>query len=119
MSWTTAGIVSLTTVPFITPTRLCQTTLTMTPPNPQPRPHTEDPLPPLSSICLLKSSPRRSQPPLAHTPDYLDSLLPLPMLQYLSEEIPLPPTISSPSDRCPLGQSTVPSPPMLSTTTPT
>src|SRR6266478_9337348 len=108
MSWTTAGIVSLTTVPFITPTRICQTTLAMTPPNPQPRPHTEGPLPPLSSIHLLKSSPHHSQLSLAHTPDYLDSLLPLPMLQYPSEETLSPPTISLPSDRCPLGQIAAP-----------
>ena len=104
----------MTTAPSITTTRLCQTTLAMTPPNPQARPYMEDPLPPLSSICLLKSSPRRSQPPLAHTPGYLDLLLPLPMLQYPLDQAPLPPTISSPLAKCPLTQSIALSPPMPS-----
>src|SRR6266478_7911948 len=95
MSWTTVGTVSSTTAPFITPTRLCQTTLAMTLPNPQPHLHTKDPLPPLSSIRLLKSSPHHSQPSLAHTPEYLDSLLLLPMLQYPLEKTPPPPTVTA------------------------
>ncbi len=103
-SWTTTGTVSFTTAPFTTPTRLCQTTLAMTPPNPQPCPHTEDLLPPLLSICLLKSSPCHTQPSLAHTLDYLDLLLPLPMLQYPLEEALSSPTISSPLGRCPLNR---------------
>src|SRR6266403_516480 len=51
-------------------------------------PSTEDPLPPLSSICLLKSSPHRSQAPSPHIPDYLDSFLLLPMLQYPQDPLP-------------------------------
>ncbi len=118
MSWNTAGIVNLTTAPFITATRLCQTTPAMTLLNPQPHPHIEDPLPPLLSIHLLKSSPCRSQPSLAHTPDYLDSLLPLPMLQYPPDPTQ-PLTISSPSDKCPLAQSAAPLPATTSNWTPT
>ncbi len=64
-SHNTVGIVSSTTVPFTTTIRLCQTTPAMTPPNPLPHLHMEDPLPLLSSIHLLKSSPHHSQPSLA------------------------------------------------------
>src|SRR6266403_2667965 len=88
-------------------------------PNPQPCLHMEGPLPLLSSICLLKSSPHHSQPSLAHTPEYLDSLLLLPMLQYPSEETPLLPTITSPLGGCPLDWSVAPSPLIPSTLTPT
>src|SRR6266478_87982 len=89
----------------------------MTPQNPPAPQAMEDPLPPLSSIRLLKSSPRHSQPPSSHVPGYLDSLLPLPMLQY-PQDPPLPKTTSSPLDNCPLVQSTppwpaTPSPPIL------
>src|SRR6266478_4626599 len=90
----------------------------MTPQNPPAPQAMEDPLPPLSSIRLLKSSPRHSQPPSSHVPGYLDSLLPLPMLQYPQDPQP-PPTISSPSDKCPLDQSEVPSPATTSQPTPT
>src|SRR6266478_849931 len=81
----------------------------MTPQNPPAPQAMEDPLPPLSSIRLLKSSPRHSQPPSSHVPGYLDSLLPLPMLQY-PQDLPLPKTTSSPLDKCPLNQSAPPSP---------
>src|SRR6266436_3124532 len=72
----------------------------------------------LSSIRLLKTSPRRSQPPSPHVPEYLDSLLPLPMLQYPRDPSP-PKTTSSPSDKCPLDQSVPPSPVTTSPPTPT
>src|SRR6266403_173197 len=58
-----AGIVNCPTAPFITATRPCRISLAMSPQNPSTPPATEDPLPPLSLICLLKSSPRRSQAP--------------------------------------------------------
>src|SRR6266478_1667835 len=83
----------------------------MTPQNPLAPPSMEGPLPQLSSIRLLKSSPRRSQVPMPHVLEYLDSLLLLPMLQYLQDP-PLPPTISSPSDKCLPDQSAAPSPAM-------
>src|SRR6266478_763009 len=89
----------------------------MSPPNPTP-PATMDPLPPLSSIRLLKSSPRRSQAPSSHTPEYLDSLLPLPILQY-PQDPPPPRTTSSPSDKCLPDQSAPPSPATTSPPTPT
>ncbi len=98
------GIVNYPTAPFITATSPCRISLTMTPQNPTP-PVTMDPLPPLSSIRLLKSSPRRSQAPSSHILEYLDSLLPLPMLQYPQDPLP-PPTISSPLDKCLPDQST-------------
>src|SRR6266403_1899085 len=90
------GIVNYPTAPFITATSPCRISLAMTPQNPPAPQATEDLLPPLSSIRLLKSSPRRSQAPSSHVPEYLDSLLPLPMLQYPQDPLP-PPTISSPS----------------------
>src|SRR6266403_6263761 len=90
----------------------------MNPQNPSTPPAMEDPLPPLSSIRLLKSSPRRSQAPSSHAPGYLDSLLPLPMLQYLQDPLP-PKTTSSPSGKCPLDQSAPPSPATTSLQTPT
>src|SRR6266404_3569961 len=90
----------------------------MTPQNPLTPLATTDPLPPLSSIRLLKSSPRRSQAPSSHVPGYLDSLLPLPMLQY-PQDPQLPPTTSSPSDKCPHDQSAPPSPATTSPQTPT
>src|SRR6266478_3814029 len=65
----------------------------------------------------LEEFPRRSQAPSSHVPGYLDSLLPLPMLQY-PQDPPLPPTISSPSDRCLPDQSAPPSPAMTSPQTP-
>src|SRR6266478_2252219 len=89
----------------------------MSPPNPTPR-ATTDPLPPLSSIRLLKSSPRCSQAPSSHVPEYLDSLLPLPMLQY-PQDPPPPRTTSSPSDKCLPDPSTPPSPATTSPPTPT
>src|SRR6266446_2462921 len=103
------GIVNYPTAPFITATSPCQISLAMTPQNPPTPPATEDPLPPLSSIHLLKSSPRCSQAPSSHVPGYLDSLLPLPMLQY-PQDPPQPPTTSSPSDRCLPSQSMPPLP---------
>ncbi len=90
----------------------------MTPQNPLAPQSMEDPLPLLSSIRLLKSSPRRSQPPSIHVPEYLDSLLPLPMLQY-PQDPPLPPTTSSPSDKCLLDQSIAQLPATTSLPTPT
>src|SRR6266404_4917008 len=108
------GIVNYPTAPFITVTSPCRISLAMTPQNPPAPPATEDPLPPLSSIHLLKSSPHRSQAPSSHVPGYLDSLLLLPMLQY-PQDPPLPPTISSPSDRCLPDQSV---PPLPATTSP-
>ncbi len=111
------GIVNYPTAPFITVTSPCQISLAMTPQNPPVPPSTEDPLPPLSSIRLLKSSPRRSQVPMSHIPEYLDSLLPLPMLQY-PQDPPPPPTISSPSDKCPLDRSAAPLPVTTSLQTP-
>ncbi len=113
-----AGIVNSPTAPFITITSPCWISLAMTPQNPPALPSMEDPLPLLSSIRLLKSSPRRSQGSLPHVPDNLDSLLPLPMLQY-PQDPPPPLTISSPLDKCPPGQSTVPLPAMTSPQTPT
>ncbi len=89
----------------------------MTLQNPPAPPFTEDPLPPLSLIRLLRSSPHRSQAPSLHTPEYLDSLLLLPMLQY-PQDPPLPPTISLPLDRCPPDQSAVLSPATTSLLTP-
>src|SRR6266436_5661466 len=62
------GIVNYPTAPFITATSPCRISLAMTLQNPTP-PATEDPLPPLSSIRLLKSSPRRSQAPSSHIPE--------------------------------------------------
>src|SRR6266436_6299666 len=103
-----AGIVNYPTAPFITATSPCRISLAMTPQNPTP-PATTDPLPPLSSIRLLKSSPRCSQAPSSHVPEYLDSLLPLPMLQY-PQDPPPKRTTSSPSDKCPPDQSAPPSP---------
>src|SRR6266478_1904672 len=89
----------------------------MTPQNPPAPLSTGDPLPPLSLIRLLKSSPRRSQAPSSHVPKYLDSLLPLPMLQY-PQDPPPPPTISSPSDKCPPDRSEAQSPVTTSLPTP-
>src|SRR6266481_4538682 len=63
-----AGIVNSPTAPFITATSPCRISLAMTPQNPLARQAMEDPLPPLSSIRLLKSSPRRSQAPSSHVP---------------------------------------------------
>src|SRR6266481_5542246 len=83
-----AGTVNYPTAPFITATSPCQISLAMTPQNPPTPPATEDPLPPLSSIRLLKSSPRRSQVPSSHVPGYLDCLLPLPMLHYPMDRRP-------------------------------
>ncbi len=103
------GIVNYPTAPFITATSPCRISLAMTLQNPPTPPPTEDPLPPLSSIRLLKSSPQRSQVPLSRVPEYLDSLLPLPMLQY-PQDPPPPPTISSPSDKCLPDQSAALSP---------
>src|SRR6266481_6092310 len=113
-----AGIVNYPTAPFITVTSPCRISLAMTPQNPPAPQATEDPLPPLSSIRLLKSSPRRSQAPSSHVPGYLDSLLPLPMLQYLQDP-PLPRTTSSPSDKCLPDPSAPPSPATTSPPTPT
>ncbi len=113
-----SGIVNSPTAPFITATRACWISLAMTSQNPLALPFTEDPLPPLSSICLLKSSPWHSQPPLTHTLGYLDPLLLLPMLQYPQDLQPLPTTFS-PSDRCHLTQSAPPSPATTSQPTPT
>src|SRR6266436_8063003 len=93
-----SGIVNYPTAPFITATSPCWISLAMTPQNPPAPLATEDPLPQLSSIRLLKSSPRHSQAPSSHVPGYLDSLLPLPMLQY-PQDPPPPKTISSPSDK--------------------
>src|SRR6266404_5496738 len=109
----TTGIVNCPTAPFITVTSPCRISLAMTPQNPMTPPATEDLLPLLSLIRLLKSSPHRSQAPSSHVPGYLDSLLPLPMLQY-PQDPPQPPTISSPSDKCLLNQSAPPSPAMTS-----
>ncbi len=111
------GIVNSPTAPFITTTRACQISLAMTPQNPPAPPSMGDPLPLLSSIHLLKSSPHHSQLSSVHTLDSLDSLLPLPMLQYPQDPQP-PLTTSSPSDKCPLNQSTVQSPAMTSPLTP-
>src|SRR6266481_5924549 len=111
-----AGIVNSPTAPFITATSPCRISLAMSPQRPTP-PATEDPLPQLSSIRLLKTSPRRSQLPSPHVPGYLDSLLPLPMLQYPQDPLP-PKTISSPSDKCPPDQSAPPSPATISLPTP-
>ncbi len=107
------GIVNYPTAPFITATSPCRISLAMTPQNPLAPQATEDPLPQLSSICLLKSSPRCSQAPSSHVPGYLDSLLPLPMLQYPQDPPPLP-TTSSPSDKCPPDRSAAPSPATIS-----
>src|SRR6266403_2179919 len=74
-----SGIVNYPTAPFITATSPCRISLAMTLQNPPVPLFMEDPLPPLSLIRLLKSSPRRSQVPLSHIPECLDSLLPLPM----------------------------------------
>ena len=52
-----SGTVNSPTAPFITATRACQISLAMTPQNPPTPPAMADPLPPLSSIHLLKSSP--------------------------------------------------------------
>src|SRR6266478_4137573 len=112
-----AGIVNYPTAPFITTTSPCHISLAMTPQNPTP-PATEDPLPLLSSIRLLKSSPRRSQAPSSHVPGYLDSLLPLPMLQY-PQDPPPPRTTSSPLDKCLPDRSAPPSPATTSPPTPT
>src|SRR6266478_4584892 len=112
------GIVNYPTAPFITVTSPCRISLAMTLQNPLAPPSTEDPLPLLSLIRLLKSSPRCSQVPMSHVPECLDSLLLLPMLQY-PQDPPLPPTISSPLDKCLPGQSIVPSPAMTSPQTPT
>src|SRR6266436_4559158 len=112
------GIVNSPTAPFITATRACRISLAMTPQNPLALPSTEDPLPLLSLIRLLKTSPWCSQPSLAHTPGNLDSLLLLPVLQYPRDPQP-PPTIYSLSDKCPLNQSIVPSPATTSQPTPT
>src|SRR6266446_2604036 len=71
---------------------------------------TGDPLPPLSLIHLLRSSPLLSQTPLPQLPDYLDYLLLLPTLQYPSEKTPPLSTISLPSDNSPLDLSIMPSP---------
>src|SRR6266478_1829385 len=121
-AWTTyqyiTGIVNYPTAPFITATSPCRISLAMTPQNPLAPQATEDPLPQLSSICLLKSSPRCSQAPSSHVPGYLDSLLPLPMLQYPQDPPPLP-TTSSPSDKCHPDWSTVLSPATISPQTPT
>src|SRR6266403_1436358 len=112
-----AGIVNSPTAPFITVTSPCRISLAPNPPHPT-LPATMAPLPPLSSIRLLKSSPRRSQAPSSHVPEYLDSLLPLPMLQYPPD--PPPPRItSSPLDKCPPDLSTPPSPATTSPPTPT
>src|SRR6266403_1940983 len=111
------GIVNSPTAPFITVTSPCRISLAMSPPNPIP-PATTDLLPPLSSIRLLKSSPHRSQAPSSHVPGYLDSLLPLPMLQY-PQDPPPPRTTSSPSDKCPPDLSAPPSPATTSPPTPT
>src|SRR6266481_741481 len=111
------GIVNYPTAPFITATSPCRISLAMTPQNPT-LPATADPLPPLSSIRLLKSSPRRSQAPSSHVPEYLDSLLLLPMLQY-PQDPPLPKTTSSPLDKCPPDLSAPPSPATTSPPTPT
>src|SRR6266403_3139988 len=67
-----AGIVNCPTAPFITVTSPCRISLAMNPQSPTP-PAMRDPLPQLSSIRLLKTSPRRSQPPSLHVPEYLDS----------------------------------------------
>src|SRR6266478_991494 len=104
-----AGIVNCPTAPFITVTSPCRISLAMSPQNPTP-PATGDPLPQLSSIRLLKTSPR--------IPEYLDSLLLLPMLQYPQDPLP-PKTISSPSGKCPPDQSVPPSPATTSLPTPT
>src|SRR6266478_358045 len=112
-----SGIVNYPTAPFITATSPCQISLAMTPQNPLAPPSTEGLLPPLSSIRLLKSSPCRSQVPMSHVPEYLDSLLPLPMLQYPQDPL-LPPTTSSPLDKCLPGQSAVQSPATTSPPTP-
>ncbi len=110
------GIANYPTAPFITATSPCRISLAMTPQNPTP-PATTDPLPLLSSIHLLKSSPRRSQVPSSQIPEYLDSLLPLPMLQYPQDPPPLK-TTSSPSDKCLPDQSVPPSPATTSPPTP-
>src|SRR6266403_557270 len=112
-----AGIVNSPTAPFINITSPCWISLAMTQQNPPAPPSMGDPLPPLLSIRLLKSSPRCSQPSSPHTPDNLDSLLLLPMLQY-PQDPPLPPIISLLLDRCPLAQSTAPSPATPSPPTP-
>src|SRR6266446_8948396 len=112
------GIVNYPTAPFITATSPCRISLTMTPQNPPAPQAMEDLLPQLSSIRLLKSSPRRSQAPSSHVPEYLDSLLPLPMLQYPQDPQP-PPTTSSRSGKCPLNQSAPPLPATTSPWTPT
>src|SRR6266478_476394 len=111
------GIVNYPTAPFITATSPCRISLAMTPQHPTP-PVTMDPLPLLSSIRLLKSSPRRSQVPSSHVPEYLDSLLPLPMLRYPQDPPPLK-TTSSPLDKCLPDQSAPPSPATTSPPTPT
>src|SRR6266436_6117650 len=54
---------------------------------------------------------------MSHVPEYLDSLLPLPMLQYPQDPLP-PPTTSSPLDKCLPGQSAVQSPATTSPPTP-
>src|SRR6266446_1837121 len=54
---------------------------------------------------------------MSHIPEYLDSLLPLPMLQYPQDPL-LPPTTSSPLDKCLPGQSAVQSPATTSPPTP-
>src|SRR6266436_6379117 len=112
-----AGIVNYPTAPFISVTSPCRISLAMSPQHPTP-PATGDPLPQLSSIRLLKTSPRRSQAPSPHIPEYLDSLLPLPMLQY-PQDPPPPKTTSSPSDKCPPSQFAPPLPATISLPTPT
>ncbi len=113
-----AGIVNSPTAPFITATSPCRISLAMTPQNPPAPLSTGDPLPLLLSIHLLKSSPQHSQGSLPHVLASLDSLLPLPLLQYPSDP-QLPPTTSLPSDKCPLDQSMPPSLAMTSCPTPT
>ncbi len=73
------------------------------------QPQTGDPLPPLLSICLLKSSPLLSQPSSPRLPDYLDCLLLLPTLQYPPDKTPAPSTSSSPLDDSPHDLSIAPS----------
>src|SRR6266403_1001580 len=111
------GIVNSPTAPFITATSPCHISLAPNPPHPT-LPATMDPLPPLSSIRLLKSSPHRSQAPSSRVPEYLDSLLPLPMLQY-PQDPPPPRTTSSPLDKCLPDLSAPPSPATSSPPTPT
>ncbi len=88
---TTGAFATSTIAP--TTNRTCQITPTMTLPNLL-QPQTGDPLPPLSSICLLRSSHLLSQPSMPQLPEYLGSSLLLSALQYLSEKTP-PPSINS------------------------